>query len=81
MERPSWCICRGLSFTRPFFLGPMFLRTALPSSGGYHLERDGMPLHDVVRVCCKNGATTDIQAQAPSIWAKGCVFDDCGCVI
>ena len=28
-------------------------------SGGYHLERDGMPLHDAVRINCKKGATTE----------------------
>ena len=33
-----WGICI-LSFQRPFLLGPVFFRTALPCSGGYHLER------------------------------------------
>ena len=36
-----------MSFTRPFLLGPVFFGTALPCSGGYHLERVGMTLHDV----------------------------------
>ena len=31
-----------------FLLGTVFFRTALPCSGGYHLERGGMPLHDAV---------------------------------
>ena len=50
-----------MSFTRPFLLSPVFFRTALPSSDGYHLERGGMPLHDAVRINCKNGATTENQ--------------------
>ena len=27
----------------------------------YHLERGGMPLHDVVGINCKKGATTEYQ--------------------
>ena len=50
-----------MSFTRPFLVGPMFFRTALPSSGDYHQERGGMPLHDVVGINCKTGATTENQ--------------------
>ena len=34
---------------------------ALPCSGGYHLVRGGMPLHDVVETNCKNGSTTENQ--------------------
>ena len=40
-------------------LGQLFFRTALPCSGGYHLEGGGMPLHDAVGINCKNGATTE----------------------
>ena len=47
-----------MSFTRPFLLGPLFFRTILPCSGGYHLERDAMPLNDAVGINCKKGATT-----------------------
>ena len=43
-----------------FCLSPSF-RTALPHSGGYHMERGGMPLHDAVRINCKKGATTENQ--------------------
>ena len=50
-----------MSFTRPFLLGKVFFRTALPSSGGYQLERGGMPLHDAVGINCENGATTEYQ--------------------
>ena len=47
------------SFTRPFLLGPVFFRTALSCSVGYHLETDGMMLHDAVETNCKKGATTE----------------------
>ena len=40
--------------------GPVFFGTALLCSGGYRLERGGMPLHDV-GVKCKKGATTENQ--------------------
>ena len=50
-----------MSFTRPFLLGPVFFRTALPCSGDYHLERGGMSLHDAIEINCKKGATTEYQ--------------------
>ena len=50
-----------MSFTRAFLPSPVFFRTALPCSGGYHLERDGMPLHDAVGINSKKGATTEYQ--------------------
>ena len=50
-----------MSFTRPFLLGPVFFLTALPCSDGYHLERSGMPLHDVVGINCEKGATSENQ--------------------
>ena len=50
-----------MSLTRPSLLDTVFFRTALPSSGGYHMERGGMPLHDAVGINCKNGATTENQ--------------------
>ena len=73
-----------MSFTPPFLLGPMFFRTTLPCSGGYHLERGGMPLHDAVVINCKKGGTLKIKAQMSNIWAKECIIiyvDDCVCVI
>ena len=63
-----------MSFTRPFLLGTVFYRTALPCSGGYHMERGGMQLHDAVGTNCKNGAMLKIKAQVSSIWAKGCIL-------
>ena len=50
-----------MSFTLPSLFGAVFSRTALPHSGGYHLERGGMPSHDAVGINCKNGATTENQ--------------------
>ena len=51
----------NLSFTRPFLLGPVFFRSSLPCSGGYHLERGRMPSHDAVGINCKKVATTENQ--------------------
>ena len=51
-----------MSFTRPFFLGPVFYWAALPCFGGYHLEKGGMPLHSIIThegINCKKGATTE----------------------
>ena len=45
------------------------------------LERGGMPCHDGVGINCEKGATTEIKAQKPSIWAKGCMVGDCANVI
>ena len=42
-----------------FLLGPVFFRTALSCSGGYHLERGGLSLHDAVGINCKKGSTTE----------------------
>ena len=37
-------------------LYPVFFRTALLCSGGYHLDRGVMPLHDAVGVNYEKGA-------------------------
>ena len=71
-----------MRFQRPLLLGPVFFRTALPCSGGYHMERGGIPLHDAVGMNCKKGPTSENQGQVPSIWAKGCILVTvCVCVI
>ena len=57
----SLCICNCMSFTRQFLLDLIFCQTALPCSGGYHPERGGMLLHDVVGINSKNGATAENQ--------------------
>ena len=48
--------------------------------GLIHLESSWLPFNDGVGINCKKGATTEIKAQEPSIWAKGCMLDDCMCV-
>ena len=50
-----------MSFTRPFFLGTVFFRIALPCSGGFHMEGGGMPLYDSVGINCKKGAISENQ--------------------
>ena len=57
-------ICNRMSFTPSFLLGTVFFLTALPCSGGYHLERGRMPLHDAVGINCKRGTTTENQGSA-----------------
>ena len=48
-------------FHIPFLLGTVFIRTTLPCSGGYHMERGWMPLHDALDINCKNGTPTENQ--------------------
>ena len=63
-----------MNFTQPFLLDTVFFRTALPCSGGYHLVRVGMPLHDAVGINCKMAQLLKIKAKMRSIWAKGCML-------
>ena len=70
-----------MSFTLPFLLGPVFFRTALLCSGGYHMERGGMSLHDVVGINCKKGAPTENQVSAVKYMGQGVYLDDCVCVL
>ena len=53
-----------MSLTRPSLLGTVFFWTALPCFGGYHMEKGGMPLHDVVGINCKKGVTTENEDSA-----------------
>ena len=53
-----------MSSTWPSLLDTVFFRTALPCSGGYHMERLGMPLHDAVGINCEKGVTTEHQDSA-----------------
>ena len=69
-----------MSFTRPFLLGPVFFRTALPCCGGYHMERGWMPLHDAVGINCEKGATTENQGSGVKYMGYGVYLDDCVCV-
>ena len=57
-------MCNYMSLTRLSLLGTVFFPTALTCSGGYHMERGGMPLHDAVGKNCKKGATTENQDSA-----------------
>ena len=50
-----------MSFTRTFLLGHVFFRTGFSCSGGYHLERGGMPLQDVVGISSKQESITENQ--------------------
>ena len=70
-----------MSFTLSFLLGPVFFRTALPCSGGYHMERGGMPLHDAVGINCKKGATTENKGAGVRCMGSGVYVDDCVCVL
>ena len=63
-----------MSFTPPFLLHPVFFRTALPCSGGYHLEREGMPLHDGVGIYFEKGATIENQGVGVKYMGKGVNF-------
>ena len=48
-------------FHAPIFAWPYVLLDCPPCSGGYHMDRGGMPLHDAVGINCKNGSTTENQ--------------------
>ena len=60
-DRKAWRALVKNTLESPSLLVPVFFRTALPCSGGYHMERGGMPLHDAVGIDCKMGATTENQ--------------------
>ena len=62
-------------------LGTVFFRTALPCSGGDHMERGGMPLHDAVGINCKKGATTENQGSGVKYTGKVVHLDDCVCLL
>ena len=39
-----------------------------------HMDRGGMPLHDVVGINCKRAQLLKMKAQLSSIWAKVCIL-------
>ena len=39
----------------------LWVRTTLPCSRDYHLERGEIPVHDAVGINCKNGTTNENQ--------------------
>ena len=57
-----------MSFTRPFLLGTVFFRTALSCSGGNHMERGGMPLHDAVGINTKLKIISSEKRKYHSVW-------------
>ena len=59
MESPGTYVSELVS--RGHFCLAVFFRTVHPCFGGYHLERGGMPLHDVVGINCKKGRTIENQ--------------------
>ena len=61
-------------FNAAIFAWPCVLSDHLPCSGGYHLERGWIPLHDAVGIDCKRVQLLKIMAQMSSIWAKGCML-------
>ena len=67
--------------TRPFLLGPVLFRAALPCSGGYHLERGTMPLYDAIMINCKQGVTTENQSVDVKYMDKWVYVYDCLYVI
>ena len=75
-DRKEW---RALAHLQ-LLLGPMFFRTALPCSGGYHLEGGAMPLHDAVVRNCKKRANTENQDADVKYMGYEVYFDDCECV-
>ena len=70
-----------MSFMLPILIGPVFFRTTLRCTGGYHLERGGMPLHDAVGLNCKKGITSGNQRADVKYMVKGVYVDDCAYVI
>ena len=51
-------------FHAAIFAWHCVLRTALPCSGGYDMERGRIPLHDAVGIKCETGSNTEHQGSA-----------------
>ena len=62
VERPGTYVIEWVSHGH--FCLAMFFRTTLPCSGGYQMERGGMPVHGVVGINCKKGTTAQNQGSA-----------------
>ena len=61
-------------FDAAILLRPVFFLTALPCSGGYHLEKGGMSLHDAVGITVKRAQLLKIKMKVSSICAKRCML-------
>ena len=70
-----------MSLTQPSLLGTVFFQTALPCSGGFHMERRWMSLHDAVGINCKKDASSENQDSAVKYKGSGVFLDDCVCVL
>ena len=68
-----WYVCNN-EFNAATFAWHCVLSAALPCYGGYHMEREGMPLHDAVGINCKKGATTYNQGSGVKYMANGCIL-------
>ena len=55
-DRKEW---RALVHMQLQFLLGTVISDRPPVSGGYHMERGKMPLHDAVGINCKNGASAE----------------------
>ena len=62
-------------------LGTVFFRTALPCSGGYHLERGWMALHDAVGINCKKGTNWKSRLRSQVYGLRGVSWLLCVCVL
>ena len=74
-------MCDWVSLARPSLLDTVFFRTALPCSGGCHVEGGGMPLHGAVGMDCDGGAITEHRDSAVKCVGWGVYLDDCVCVL
>ena len=54
-------IGKRVEFNAAVFAWPVLLQTSIQCTGGHHLGRGGMPLHDAVGINCKTGATPENQ--------------------
>ena len=68
-------------FRSAIFASLCVFRTAHTCSGGHHLERGGMPLHDAIGINCKEGASTKNQGSGVKYMWLGVYLDDCVCVL
>ena len=64
-----WCTCNWMSLMAIFALCPVFFRTTLLCSGGYHLERGQMRIRNAVGIRCEKCATTEMQGTG--VWPRG----------
>ena len=58
---------------RPYLVGTVFFRTALPCSGGYHLESGGLPLHNAVKTTATENQGTDVKYMGQGVYVGDCV--------